>query len=235
MDISILIPCYNEAAIIKGTYLKIKEEIQKFTANYEIIFVNDGSSDDTEKILKDIAEKDKKIKLFSYSVHRGLGYAYQRLYKMATGEIVIQMDADLSTPVSIFHKFIEEIKNADVVVASKYIGQISNFPFHRFLFSRIYYMLNKLLFGLDIKDIASGFVSFRKKVLDSIELQSEGWEIHLELFAKIKARGFKVEEIPAKYEHRHRGSKLNIFKDGPITLSRTFKIWRRSKKRGFYS
>ena len=66
MDISILIPCYNEAAIIKDTYLKIKEEIQKFTANYEIIFVNDGSSDDTEKILKDIAEKDKKIKLFSY-------------------------------------------------------------------------------------------------------------------------------------------------------------------------
>src|SRR3989339_273992 len=220
--ISILIPCYNEAPIIRKTYIEIKKEIEKTAQAYEIIFADDGSTDATGKILRTIAALDKHVKLIEYYPNRGLGHAYRSLYKMGQGEILIQMDADLSMKPDIFKKFLEEIKYFDIVVASRYAGQKSTRqPLHRYLLSRMYNMLNRILFGITVKDTQSGFIAFRRKVIDSICLYSNRWEVHIELFYKIKKNNFRVKEMPAEYMHRSSGSKFNVLTDGLATLIKT--------------
>lgn len=230
VKISIVVPCYNEEKIILDTYREIKKEIEKITNDYEIIFANDGSTDDSLKILEKISKKDKKIKLISWFPNSGKGYAYRHLYKIAFGSIIIEIDVDLSIKPKIFKEFIKEIEEVDVVIASRYAGIKGKIPLYRKLPSRLNYLICKLLFGIKVRDVLSGFVVFRKEVLDSINLESDGFGIHIELIAKIHKRGFRIKEIPAQYIHRVKDAKFSIFKDGLKTLFRTFTLWLQLRK-----
>jgi glycosyltransferase involved in cell wall biosynthesis len=231
VGISIVVPCYNEEKIIFNTYKEIKKEIEKITQkDYEIIFANDGSEDNTERVLKEISRKDGKVKVISWWPNKGPGYASRQLYKNVSGDIVIQMDADLSVGPTIFKKFIKELGNADMIIASRYEGIKANYPLYRWLVSRVYYIICEILFNLRIKDLQSGFFAFNGDIIDSIELKSSGFEINVELFAKIKKKGYKIKEIPTKFIHRKEGE-YNILKKGPFQLFETFKIWRELKKK----
>ena len=228
--ISIIVPCYNEEKIIYGTYKKIKEEVSKITDEYEIIFANDGSTDNTKKILKSIVTKDKKIKLISWDNNRGMGYTHRNLYKAAKGRAVIEMDADLSIKPTVFRDFLKYMKDYDVVVASRYGDIKGKIPLYRRILSRIYYLLCKILFGIKVKDVLSGFIAFRREVFENLKLKSDGFEIHIELMYKLKQKGCKIKEIPAYYSHRSKGSKFIVIKNGPSTLYKTLLFWMKKDK-----
>ena len=230
MKISILIPCYNEEKIIFNVYKNIKREAEKITDCYEIIFANDGSTDNTKKILESIIVKDKKIKLITWDKNKGLGHTLKNLYKSGKGDIIIQMAADLSIDPAIFNIFLKYIKDYDVVIASRYKGIKGKIPFYRKFPSRIYYLLCRFLFGIKIKDILSGFIAFRKDIIKSLNLKSNRFDIHIELMYKLKQKNYKVLEIPAYYSHRSRGSKFNILIDGPLTFYRTLLFWMKKKR-----
>ncbi len=200
------------------------EEAQKVSKDFEIIVANDGSKDKTEEILNNLAKEDSRIKVFSYYPNRGMGYALRNLYKMAKGNFVIHCDADLSFHPSIFPRLLEETKNADVVVSSKYVGIEGKVPTARILASRAFNLIYPILLGIKVKDLGSGCVLFKKKVLDSINLKSNRFELHAELFAKIYKKGFTVKEIPVPYVHRQ-DSRFSVLKDGPKTLTGAFRIW----------
>ncbi|MDI6655055.1 MAG: glycosyltransferase family 2 protein [Candidatus Hydrothermarchaeota archaeon] len=222
--ISIVIPVYNAEEIIFNAYKKVKKEIEKITNEYEILLRNDASTDQSLGVLQNIAEKDSKVRIFSNDVNRGIGYVLQRLFADAKGEILIYLDADLSFDIRMLPTFLDEIKKVDVVVASKYKGAKKVIPLQRLLASRIYYLINKILFRINVTDVGSGFIMFRKNVLNSVELSSSGFEAHIEFFVKLKESGFKVKEIPVDYNHRNAGS-FNMLKHGPPTVARTFKFW----------
>jgi len=226
--ISIAVPCYNEEEIIGDTYLRIKEEAEKLPGrDYEIMFADDGSKDRTLQILKEIADKDKKVKILSHYPNRGMGYSHRQLFKNATGDIIIILDADLSTPASIIFPLIKALnqEKLDAVIASRYAGIYGQVPFFRDFPSWLYYFLNKLLFGFKIRDTQSGFVAFNALPIKSLKLNSERFEIHVELWAKMQKKGYKFKEIPAEYVARIEGSKFNILTDGPRTVLQTFRIW----------
>lgn len=227
--VSIIVPCYNEEKIIRSTYKKIKEELEKITDNYEIIFANDGSTDNTKKILENIVSKGNKTRLISWQKNKGLGYALRCLYKTVKKDSIIQMAADLSIQPIIFNKFLRNIKTYDVVIASRYKGIKGKIPFCRKLSSRVYYLLCKSLFRTKIKDISSGFMAFRKSVLENLNLKSDGFEIHIELMCKLKQKGYNIKEIPAHYSHRGKGSKFNMLIDGSLTCYRTVLFWIKKK------
>ena len=214
---------YNSGNIIFGTYKSVKREFEKITDDYEILFRNDGSTDDSEKILKKITENDKKVHFFSNS-NRGLGYVLRKLFKNANGDYIIYFDADvyLSFDLAILPNLLKKMDDADVVIASRY--QKGKVPFSRLIPSLVYRVINRLLFRIDIIDVGSGFVLFKKKVLDTVELSSNGFNIHVELFKKIKKTEFKVIEIPVTYSHWEKGS-FKMLKHGPVTLIETFKLW----------
>jgi len=227
LELSAVIPVYNSGKIIFGTYKSVKKEFERITNDYEILLRNDGSTDNSEEVLKKIIKNDKKVRIFSNSNH-GLGYVLRKLFKNAKGDYIIYFDADmfLSFDLTILYDLLKKMSNADVVIASRYHSryQKGRVPFYRLIASLIYRVINRLLFRIDITDVGSGFVLFKKKVLNKVELTSNGFDIHIELFTKIKKKGFKIIEVPVSYSHWEYGS-FKMLKHGPETLIETFKLW----------
>jgi len=230
MKISAVIPVYNSGKILSGTYNNIDSELKKITDKYEILFRDDGSKDNSKECLDKLAKK-KNVKVFFNGENKGLGYTLRSLFKDAKGEYVIYFDADayLCFDLTLLQNFVEKMKENDVLIASRYERKNRNIPFYRVYPSRVYNFINKILFGLDIEDIGSGFVIFKKKAIDSINLESDKFDIHVELFAKLKKAGYKIEEIPVNYNHWYGGS-FDVFKHGPKTLLNTFKVWYKIRK-----
>ena len=229
MRISIIVPCYNEERLILNTYKSIKKEIEKFTKDYEIIIANDGSIDNTLEIIKGIQKKDRKVKILSWKKNRGMGFTHRALYKATQGNIIIEMDADLSIKPTIFKDFLKYIKDYDVVVASRYAGKKGKIPLYRKIPSRVYFLLVRSLFKIEVKDISTGFIAFRKKALESLKLYSDKWEIHVELLSKLNQKNYRIIEIPAHYVHRAKDEKFNMLIDGPITFFRMLMLKLRMK------
>ena len=230
MKVSILVPVYGSEKILKESYESFSKAIKNVTEDYEILFRVDGSPDDSGQVLKKVAAEDKKVKVYAHKPNRGLGYTLRKLFEDAKGDIVIYFDADafLCFDLSFLPSVIEKIENRDAVIASRYFEN-PLLPFNRWLASEAYYVINKLLFGIKIRDIGSGFVVFRRSSVGSLDLTSNGFEIHAEIFVKMAKKGFEIIEVPLAYKHWDGGS-FKVFSHGFRALIDTFKLWRSISK-----
>ena len=226
LKISVVIPCYNEKEVIFDSYKAIKQELEKINQPYEIIFCNDGSIDNTLEELKKINKCDENVSIITYFPNRGLGYTYRQLFAKAKGDIIITMDADLSmTPRDILPAFIREIRDADIVVASRYAGIKSNYPLHRLIPSKLNLFLNRFLFKIQLTDTNSGFYAIKKGALQKIILISNGFEVHPEFFVKALRENLKIREIPVRFIHNVGQGEINILREGPKAFLHTLRLW----------
>ena len=225
MKFSIVIPVYGSEKILAESYAAFTRAISAVTDDYEIIFRVDGSPDNSEALLKGIAKKDKHVKVFAHKPNKGLGVTLRKLFEDAQGEYVIYFDADsfLCFDLTFLQSMIDKVSDTDAVIVSRYFFN-PLLPFHRWIASEAYYWLNKILFGIEIRDIGSGFVIFRKAALGKITLSSEGFEIHSEIFVKLSKAGCKLKEVPLAYKHWSGGS-FRFLKHGPKAVAATFKLW----------
>jgi glycosyltransferase involved in cell wall biosynthesis len=201
---------FNEAENVETTLKRVEEALISFQGDWEIIPVNDGSLDNTLEILKGIESKDKKIKVVSYSKNIGRGMALRTGFKESRGEIIVSIDADLSYDPHHINNLLETLRNeqdVDLVLASPYMpgGGVKNVPLLRLWISKLgnkilrYAMPNRIYTSTGI------FRAYRRKVLDSIELESDGKEIHLEILSKALALGYHIKESPALLTSRKKG------------------------------
>jgi glycosyltransferase involved in cell wall biosynthesis len=218
MDLSIVIPMFNEAENVEATLRRIKEALGPFNGTYEIVAVNDGSLDNTFEVLNRLAEQDGRLKIVSYSKNIGRGMALRKGFQNSRGEIVVSIDADLSYSPHYVVDFVETLRkepDIDFVLASPYMpgGGVQDIPIHRLWISK---WGNKILrFAMPNRIYTSTgiFRAYRKKVLESLELESDGKEIHLEILSKALALGYRVKERPAILTSRRRGkSKFKLKK-----------------------
>jgi glycosyltransferase involved in cell wall biosynthesis len=218
MDLSIIIPMFNEADNVEMTLNRVEEALASFQGDYEIVAVNDGSLDNTLEILSKVAEKNGKVKIVSYPRNIGRGMALRRGFNESRGEIVVSIDADLSYDPHYILDLTKTLRNEqdiDLVLGSPYMpgGDVQNVPFHRLWISK---WGNKILrFAMPNRIYTSTgiFRAYRKRVLDSFELESDGKEIHLEILSKALALGYRVKEIPAVLTGRKKGrSKFKLRK-----------------------
>jgi dolichol-phosphate mannosyltransferase len=218
MDLSIVIPMFNEADNVESTLKRVEEALALFKGTYEIIPVNDGSLDNTLEILNKLVEKDAKLKIVSYPNNIGRGMALRKGFEESSGEIVVSIDADLSYDPSYIVGLVDLLRKEpaiDLVLASPYMpgGGVQNVPTLRLWISK---WGNKILrFAMPNRIYTSTgiFRAYRKKVLDSLELESDGKEIHLEILSKALAIGYRVREYPAILTSRRRGkSKFKLRK-----------------------
>lgn len=230
MKLSVVIPTYNASEFIENTYADIKFQIDNLNIDYEFLFRDDCGLDNTREKLKIIAKRDKKVRLFFNRHNMGLGYNLDQLFKDAKGDIVLYFDADLSFDVKRLPDFLKEIRSGrtDVCIGSKYQGIRGKIPLIRFIPSRVYYFMNRLLFSVKIRDIGSGFVMMWKKSLKGINLNAKRFAVHIELFHKLSKKGCVIKEIPVRYVHQEGGS-FKMFKHGPRTLLDTWAYWLASR------
>lgn len=215
MKISVIIPMYNEEDNALNTLAKVNDVLGEYD-DYEIIAVDDGSADNTFKLAGEFSSKNKNIEVIQHSVNMGMGRAIRTGFDASDGDIIVTIDADLSYKPYHIPQLIdalEEDKAADIVVGSPYMhgGEVSNVPFFRLFISKA---ANKFV-GYSMTDNLSTVTgvlrAYRREVIDSLELESNGTDINLEILSKASATRFKIKEIPALLEGRELGrSKLKF-------------------------
>ncbi len=187
-----------------------------------MIPVNDGSTDRTLWVLQEMAKKDPSIRVASYPNNIGRGKALRVGFAMARGDIVVSIDADLSYDpryILDFVRVLEEEEDVDVVLASPYMkgGETEDVPLLRFLVSRVGNMVLSFSLPGRFKTVTCIFRGYRREILESLELESTGKEIHLEILSKVLALGFRVKEIPATLKGRKKGESKFRFRGTAIS------------------
>ena len=227
--LSVFLPCYNEEANLKNTYLNVKENLEKNVSKYEIIIVNDGSKDKTGEIADKIAKHDHLVQVIHHNPNRGYGAAFKSGFYGASLPWIAFIDSDGQFDFSEISHFIETQKNtnADLVIGY-YLGR--KVSILRKLNSFIWQTVVFLLFGLRVRDIDCGFKLVSKKVIDAIpRLESErGAFISSEFLIKTRKSGFKIVEIGVSHYPRKQGeatgAKLNVIIRSFLDL---FSLWRK--------
>jgi len=210
MDLSIIIPMFNEAENVEATLRRVGEDLASFQGTYEIIAVNDGSLDNTLENLGKVAARDGRVRIVSHPKNIGRGMALRTGFKESKGEVVVSIDADLSYDPRYILDFVETLRSeqdVDFVLASPYMpgGGVRSVPILRLCISRLGNKILRFSMPNRIYTSTGIFRAYRKKVLDSLELESEGKEIHLEILSKALTLGYRVKEIPAILTGRKKG------------------------------
>jgi len=195
---------------VEESLRRVEEALSGFEGSYEIIPVNDGSTDRTLEVLAKAAARNKKVKVATYTRNMGRGKALRTGFKASSGAVIVSIDADLSYDPKYIIDLIEMLKieeDIDFVLASPYMpgGGVENIPFSRLWISKLGNKILRFTMPNRIYTSTGIFRAYRKQVLDSIELESEGKEIHLEILSKALALGFRVKEVPAILTRRKKG------------------------------
>jgi len=190
MSVSIVIPAYNESISIGLLLKKLKKVCPK---NYEIIVVNDGSTDETASVVKKISG----IKLISYKSNRGKAFALKTGFKKAKYDTVATMDSDGTHLPKDLIRLVKTLNGYDMVVGSRFSNNMfpENVPFHRSLTNTIGSFVASLILGERVTDVTSGMRIFRKKILKSMDVKAKNLDFEPEFTARIIRNNFKYSEI----------------------------------------
>lgn len=214
MKTSIIIPVYNEEKTIE----KILKKVLGSPIKKEVIVVNDGSTDETLKIL---GKYKKEITYVSHQKNLGKGRAIRTGLKYVSGEIVLIQDADLEYDPSDYQNLIKPIieKKAKVVYGSRWLGKRKVKLSVFYLGTRLLTWITNLLYGTKITDESCGYKVFNTKLLKSLKLESRGFEFCPEVTAKLARKGIQITEVPIKYTPRSmsEGKKIK-WRDGIMAL-----------------
>jgi dolichyl-phosphate beta-glucosyltransferase len=219
--LSVIIPSYNEQARIGNTLTAVLAYLQARETSYEIIIVDDGSSDQTSVVVDSKIHGLDCARLISYQPNRGKGYAVRQGMLASRGAVVVFADADLSTPVTEIETAVQHLQSGfDVVIGSRALAdsKISRYqPQYRRLGSRVFNVLRDGIVGVDIsrfKDTRCGFKAFRGPVARRLFglARVDGFMFDVEtLYVAIKL-GYRIYEMPVHWTDMP-GSKLRLVRD----------------------
>ncbi len=199
--LSFVIPVFNEAQSLEKLYQEIKTSVSAI-GNYklEIIFIDDGSTDNSLQAMKDLRARDYRIEIISFRKNLGKSVALSQGFRKATGDIVVTLDADLQDNPSNLKNLIEKMeKGYDCVVGWKKYRQD---PLSKTIPSKIFNMFVGICSNIPIHDFNSGLKIFKKEAIENLKLYGE---LHRFIPVLIAGAGFLVAEIPVTHRQREYG------------------------------
>lgn len=223
----VIIPTYNE----KENLEKIVPEILKMDDSLNILVVDDNSPDGTGQIADRISAKNNRVFVLHRAGKMGLGQAYIAGFKYALGkgyDYIFEMDADFSHDPRYLPDFLANIKEVDLVIGSRYINGVNviNWPMSRLLLSYYANIYARWVTGLPLKDSTGGFKCYRRKVLESInldEVRSNGYSFQIEMSFRAWKKGFRIKEMPIIFTDRREGKSKMSQK---IVREAVWMVWR---------
>lgn len=199
MKLSIIIPVFNEEDSLRELYLQIKQSIKEFR-DCEIVFIDDGSSDQSKIIIQDIIEKDSKVKLISFFKNFGKSAALSEGFRYASGDVIITMDADLQDDPSEIPSLVKKLNEGFDLVSGwkkkRFDPLTKTFP------SKIFNFVTRFLTGVKIHDFNCGLKAYRNSVVKSIEVFGGR---HRYIPALAGQKNFSVTEIEVNHRPRVHG------------------------------
>ncbi|MDZ7626197.1 MAG: polyprenol monophosphomannose synthase [Ignavibacteriaceae bacterium] len=209
MKTLIIIPTYNELENLP----RLLPEVLSKDESIDVLIVDDNSPDGTAAFVESQMKNNNRIHLIKRQSKQGLGTAYIAGFKYALQnnfQLIFEMDADFSHDPKEIPRFLDEIKNSDVILGSRYINGVNviNWPLRRLLLSSFANLYTRVITGMPIHDATGGFKCFRREVLEAIDLDrvtSNGYAFQIEMTFKAWKKGFKVKEIPIIFVDRVKG------------------------------
>lgn len=209
-QLSILVPVYNEQATVKSAIDRILET-EYPVDEVELVIVDDGSTDGTDALLREIAT-DSRVNLFTHAKNAGKGEAVKTAIRNATGTYAAIMDADLEYEPSDIGKLLEPILKgeAKVVFGARGFESHSAFSFWYVIGNKGVTLVANLLFNCFLSDIMTCHKVMSTEVWRSLDLRCNGFDIEPEIAGKVLAQGHRIYEVPVRYRARGReeGKKL---------------------------
>jgi dolichol-phosphate mannosyltransferase len=234
VEISLIIPAYNESEGVKQTAeaLRLVLNYLRKTHNVEVIFVNDGSKDNTEQLLKEAFADDIRVRVVSHEVNKGLGAAMRTGFSHAAGEILITTDFDGTYAFNTIPQLLGRIivDGVDIVTASPYhpSGRVEGVPRYRLLFSFGASLLYRLLVKWNVHTWTALFRAYRRRVVENVSFESNDFLAGTELLVKALQAGYTVSEFPTTLRVRTFGqSSIKIARVTKAHLKYQIRILRR--------
>lgn len=201
--ISVLMPAYNEGDRIFDNLLMAWGTFKKFRFLFEILVIDDGSSDNTKDEIKKAAAYHSEIKLVENQTNQGKGFALKNGFAHATGNIIVFLDSDLEISPFQVGNLLKAMRdnNAEIAIGSKMHKKSNlNYPFSRKILSTGYYVIIRLLFNLPVKDTQSGIKAYRRDVLDELfpKILCKKYAFDVEILANAVRKDYKIAEVPIK-------------------------------------
>ncbi len=217
-DFSLVLACYNESEIFKTSVKKIIHVLDQTDYTYEIIFVDDHSQDNTASLIKKALKKYSRhhLKAYFHSKNMGRGQTVIDGFNKAKGQIVGFIDIDLETGEWYLPKFITEIEQGADVASAWRIYDLTFWGLPRWIASKGYVMLRKLLLGLPYQDTEGGYKFFKRaKLLPLLKkVKHQGWFFDTEIMALSSKSKLKVKEIPVAFvRNKQKTSTVKLLPD----------------------
>ncbi len=237
--ISIIIPAYNEEKKIADTLTIIVEYLNQKRWNAEILVIEDGSKDNTAKIIREIAQHHDCIHLIQNNINKGKGYSVKQGVLAARGEFILFTDADNSTPIEEVEKLLFALENSkcDIAIGSRSLPksriEIPQ-PFYRKIMGKVFNIFVRMILKLNIKDTQCGFKCFPQNIARQLfqyqRLERFGFDAEI-LFLAQRHR-YHIKEIPILWKNRME-SRVHIIKDS-IRMLMELCIVKRNHLLGLY-
>jgi len=204
-SISVVIPVFNEESIIEKSITSLHETLVDSAASFEIITVDDGSSDNSYDILEKLNKKLSYLKIIHNIENRGLGFSLRKAYALAQNELIFYTGADLPIKYNEIQNTVRLLnKNkSDLVIGCR--KNRKGDPFYRYIYSFVYNLLISLIFQIKVKDVNSPCKLFKKELIRKLDLKSDGSFIDAELVTRLIRSGHKVSELEVDYFARTSG------------------------------
>ncbi len=207
MDLSIVIPNFNEEKNIEALYAQLVKTLEEIGRSYEIVYVDDGSTDGSSRELEKLHAKDNHVKVIEFQRNFGKAAAYSAGFALAQGDIVITMDADLQDDPAEIPNFLEKMEEGyDVVTGWKHRGKSSPTAF---VLSVIFNRMISLFTGLKIRDLNCPFKAYRNYVVKKLNIYGD---LHRYIPILIRKDGFSMAEIKVSNKPRLYGKSKYSFK-----------------------
>jgi len=201
---SLVIPLYNEEKNVTKVIVPIISELKKERIDYELILVNNGSQDETGKLIKELNKKNSRIKLVKIEVNQGYGWGIISGLKKTRGKYIGFMCGDEQVHpgdvIKTYHKLVSD--NLDLCKVSRVIRQDG---FKRRLISIFYNFIFSLIFPVKSRDINGTPKIMKREVYEKINLKSKDWFIDAEAMIKCEKKGYKIGEVPIIFYQRKEG------------------------------
>lgn len=223
--LSVFFPAYNDAGTIASLVISAVQVAGTLTPDFEVIVINDGSRDDTPRILDELARVyPGHVRIVHHEKNRGYGGALRSGFATATKDLVFYTDGDAQYDPSEMVLLWKQM-TGDVDWVNGWKISRSD-PVHRIIIGRLYHHTVKLLFGLKVRDVDCDFRLMRRRIFEVVRLEKDSGVICLEMMKKFQDAGFRVAETPVHHFHRAYGKSQffnfpRIFRTGVDVL----KLW----------
>lgn len=225
--LSLILSCFNEEGNLKRYSSELIEPLSKWQIPFEILLIDDGSSDGTYSAIRDLASRYPNVIALRHDRNLGLGAGLRTGISNATGDAIMTLDADLTFHPREASRLMDQFDAADIVMGSPFLGALEGVPFFRKILSRGVNGCYSLLLGRRVSATSSIFRLYHASLLKSLSLESRGFDINAEILFKAIQKGARIKEVPATLTRRTWGnSKIGVLREILNHLKMFFRIMR---------